>query len=91
MAEVANLDGGDARTFGHGTVQTAKVGTITVSRGTLEPGWRWSNDVKPIAGTDSCMVPHKGYAVAGRLHIVMDDGSEIEVGPRRRARHPPGP
>lgn len=90
MAEVANLDGGDARTFEHGTVQTAKVGTVTVSRGTLEPGWRWSNDVKPIAGTDSCMVPHKGYAVAGRLHIVMDDGSEIEVGPGDAHDIPPG-
>ena len=46
----ANLDGGDTRTFEHGTVQTAKVGMVTVSRGTLEPGWRWSNDVEPTVG-----------------------------------------
>jgi hypothetical protein len=77
VAEVANLDGGDIRTFEHGTVQTAKVGTITVSRATMESGWRWSSDVKPITGTDSCMVHHKGYAVTGRLHVLMDDGSEM--------------
>ncbi len=47
----------------------------------MEPGWRWSSDVKPITGTDLCMVHHKGYAVTGRLHVLMDDGSEIEVGP----------
>src|SRR3990172_6931084 len=89
MAEVANLGAGDTRKFEHGTVQTAKVGTVTVSRGTMEPGWRWSSDVKPIAGTDSCMVHHKGIGVSGRLHVVMDDGTEIEVGPRG-PRGPPG-
>jgi hypothetical protein len=90
VAEVANLDGGDIRTFAHGTVQTAKVGTITVSRATMESGWRWSSDVKPITGTDSCMVHHKGYAVTGRLHVLMDDGSEIEVGPGDAHDIPPG-
>ena len=88
--EATNLDGGDTRTFEHGVAQTVKVGTVTVSRATLEPGWRWSNYVKPIAGTDSCMVHHKGYGVSGRLHIVMDDGTEIEVGPGDAHDLPPG-
>jgi mannose-6-phosphate isomerase-like protein (cupin superfamily) len=81
---------GDVRTFEHGKVQTTKVGTVTVSGGPMEPGWRWSNDVKPIAGTDSCMVHHKSYAVSGRLHLLMDDGAEIEVGPGDAYDIPPG-
>jgi mannose-6-phosphate isomerase-like protein (cupin superfamily) len=90
VAEVANLDESETRMFEHGTVQTAKVGSLTVTRGTMQPGWRWSSDVKPIVGTDSCMVHHTGVAVAGRLHIVMDDGSEIELGPGDAHDIPPG-
>jgi len=52
-----------------------------VGRGTFEPGWRWSNDVKPIAGTDSCQVSHLGYVQSGRMRITMDDGSTLEIGP----------
>jgi hypothetical protein len=51
-----------------------------VGRGVFEPGWRWSQHVKPIAGTDSCQTAHLGYVVSGRMHIVMDDGSEGECG-----------
>ncbi|HXF71449.1 MAG TPA: cupin domain-containing protein [Actinomycetota bacterium] len=80
MVEVTNLDAGEARTFENGTVRIAKTGSITVSRATFRPGWRWSNDVKPIAGTDSCMVHHKGVTISGRLHVVMDDGEEFEIG-----------
>jgi quercetin dioxygenase-like cupin family protein len=50
-------------------------------RGVFEPGWRWSEHVKPIAGTDSCQTAHLGYVLSGRMHIVMDDGSEGECGP----------
>lgn len=90
MAEVANLDGAETRTFEHGTVQTAKVGTVTVSRATMQPGWRWSSDVKPIVGSDSCMIHHKGYTVSGRLGVAMDDGTEIEIGPGDAHDIPPG-
>jgi len=47
----------------------------------FEPGWRWSNDVKPIAGTESCEAPHLQYHVSGRLGIRMDDGAELTAGP----------
>ena len=53
----------------------------TVGQAVFEPGWRWSEHVKPIAGTESCQVSHLGYVVSGRMHVVMDDGSEGEVGP----------
>ena len=57
------------------------VGGGEVGRLVFEPGWRWSNDVKPIAGTDSCEAPHFQYHVSGRLAIRMDDGTEFVAGP----------
>jgi quercetin dioxygenase-like cupin family protein len=52
-----------------------------VLRATHEPGWRWSEHVKPIGGTDSCQNTHLGYVLSGRIHLVMDDGTESEAGP----------
>jgi hypothetical protein len=80
--EQQNLDEqGATRTFEHGTVSVARLGSVTIGRIRFEPGFRWSNDLKAIVGTDSCMVHHKGYAISGRLHIRMNDGSEFEIGP----------
>ena len=61
-----------------------------VGRATFRPGWRWSEHVKPIAGTDSCEAAHTGYFVSGRMKVVMDDGEEIEYGPGDFAVIPPG-
>jgi hypothetical protein len=58
-----------------------EIGGGTVGRLTLQPGWRWSEHVKPIAGTDLCEAPHFQYHAAGILHIVMADGREFEAGP----------
>ena len=55
------------------------VGDHTVGRGRLQPGWRWSNDLRPIAGTASCEFEHTGFVVSGRLHVAMDDGTEFDV------------
>ena len=71
----------DVREFPHGRVEIVKVGGAEIGRLTLEPGWRWSNDVKPIAGTDLCEAPHMQYHVSGRIHVVMADGTEFEAGP----------
>jgi hypothetical protein len=71
----------EVREFPHGRVEILKVGGHEVGRLVLEPGWRWSTDVKPIAGTDSCQAPHMQYHVSGRLRIQMDDGTEFEAGP----------
>ena len=54
----------------------------------FEPGWRWSNDVKPIAKTASCEAPHFQYHVSGRLAIRMDDGTEFVAGPATSPRSP---
>ena len=57
------------------------VGTSDIGRLTLEPGWRWSVDVKPIAGTELCEAPHFQYHVSGVIHVVMVDGTEFDAGP----------
>jgi quercetin dioxygenase-like cupin family protein len=64
-----------------GNAAVVNVGGHTILRGTFEPGWKWSEHVKPIAGTASCMASHTGYVLSGRLHVRMDDGTEGEVGP----------
>ena len=78
-----------------GRSRTEKVGVValgdfTASRLVLEPGWRWSENVKPIAGTDSGQVLHTGYHVSGRLHVRLDDGTEEEFGPGDAYVIPPG-
>jgi hypothetical protein len=70
----------ELREFPNGRAEILKVGDAEVGRLVLEPGWRWSNDVKPIAGTASCTAPHFQYHLSGRLAIRMDDGTEIEAG-----------
>src|SRR3954463_12720539 len=90
--EVKRFDSPDeTRPFeGKGQAEVINVGGHVVGRATFEPGWRWSVNVKPIAGTDSCQVSHLGYIVSGRMRIWMDDGSEGEVGPGDVFALPPG-
>ena len=64
-----------------GKVELVQMGGVTIGRVTLQPGWRWSEHVKPIVKTESCQAPHTGYVISGRLHIKMDDGTEREIGP----------
>ena len=71
----------EVREFPHGRVEIVKPGGAEIGRLVLEPGWRWSNDVKPIAGTELCEAPHMQYHVSGRVHVRMSDGSEFEAGP----------
>ena len=81
--EVKSFDAPDeTRPFeGKGRADVITIAGQTVGRGTFEPGWRWSENVKPIAGTDSCEVSHLGYVVSGKMKVVMDDGSEGTVEP----------
>jgi quercetin dioxygenase-like cupin family protein len=81
--EVKRFDAPDeTRMFeDRGKAQMVQVAGRTIGRGTYEPGWRWSEHVKPIAGTDSCQTAHLGYCVSGRMRVRMDDGAEAEMGP----------
>ena len=57
------------------------IGGGEVGRLILEPGWRWSEHIKPIAGTELCQAPHFQYILAGRVRARMEDGTEVEAGP----------
>jgi hypothetical protein len=80
----------EQRTFDKGNVEVVKLGGVTFGRATLQPGWKWSTCVKPIAKTKSCEAPHLQYHVSGRLHVLMDDGSQQEFGPGEVSLLPPG-
>lgn len=75
---------------GKGRLDLVNTSGGSVGRGVFEPGWRWSDHVKPIAGTDSCQASHLGYYVSGRMRVVMDDGEDLEFGPGDFAAIPPG-
>ena len=69
----------EVRTFDKGKLELIKVGGALIGRATFQPGWRWSESVKPIAKTESCEAPHFQYQVSGTIRIKMDDGTERDV------------
>ncbi len=91
-AEVKNFDAPDeTRPFeGKGEVKAVQLAGHTVGLGTFEPGWKWSQNVAPIAGTDSCQVAHFGYVLSGAMKVYMDDGSQIEIKAGDVVAIPPG-
>jgi quercetin dioxygenase-like cupin family protein len=64
---------------GHAAVVKLESGPVL--KAVFQPGWRWSEHVKPIANTDSCQTRHLGYVLSGHMHVVMDDGSEGDARP----------
>jgi hypothetical protein len=80
----------DVRTFPKGRVELVNIGGGQVGRLILEPGWRWSEHVKPIAGTEWCEAPHFQYHVSGVLHVKMADGKEFDAGPGEVTALPSG-
>jgi mannose-6-phosphate isomerase-like protein (cupin superfamily) len=82
MIEVKSIDKPDERRdFPRGHVEVLSLSGLNFAVATFEPGWRWSESVAPIAGTESCRVRHNGFCVSGRMRVRMDDGSEAEIGP----------
>jgi hypothetical protein len=90
--EVKSFDKPDeTRPFeGRGRADVVMLMGRPVGRGTFEPGWRWSKNVKPIAGTDLCEVSHLGYCMTGRMRLTMSDGSEVDVVAGDVVAIPPG-
>jgi len=80
----------ETRTFEKGNVDLVNIGGGTVGRLTLQPGWRWSQHVKPIAETEWCEAPHFQYHASGKLHVKMADGDEFDVGPGEVSALPSG-
>jgi len=78
------------RDCGHGTLELATLEDATLARATLQPGWKWSEHIRPIVNTESCQVQHLQYVIRGRLRIVQDDGSQMDLGPGDFASIPAG-
>ncbi len=75
---------------GRGTVDVVNLSGITLRRLTFQPGWKWSEDVKPSAKTEVCQIPHINVHISGKLGVKMIDGAEKEYGPGDVALIPPG-
>jgi ethanolamine utilization protein EutQ (cupin superfamily) len=80
----------ETRSIAKGRIEVVKLGDVTAMRVRFEPGWRWSECVKPVAGTASCQVGHLMHVVSGRMGVRMDDGSEVEFGSGDVGVIPPG-
>jgi hypothetical protein len=75
---------------GKGRMDIIEIAGRSLGRGVFEPGWKWSNNVKPIAQTDSCQVHHIGYCASGAMTVHMDDGTDIEIEAGKAYEIPPG-
>ncbi len=62
-------------------VDVLRIGGTTAARMAFEPGWKWSECVKPVAGTDSCQARHVGVVQSGTLHVAHEDGTELDLQP----------
>ena len=71
-------------------VEIVRLPGFTIGRLRAEPGWRWSECIKPVAGTDSCQVAHVGYAISGRITVRMNDGSQQSIATGDSYTIPPG-
>jgi ketosteroid isomerase-like protein len=80
----------EIRAFPHGQVELLHIGGSDIGRLVLQPGWRWSSDVKPVAGTDLCEAPHFQYHVAGTLRIELADGTQFDARPGQVTALPSG-
>lgn len=89
--EVKNISNPDeVRTLPKTKGVIVNVGEHTLMHGTMEPGWRWSECVKPKVGTQSCEVNHTIYVISGKMGVRMNDGTEKEIGPGDFTVIPPG-
>jgi hypothetical protein len=80
----------DRREFDGGRLDVVRLAGRALGRFTLEPGWRWSESVAPLVGTELCQASHFGYVVSGRMAVRMADGTEGVAGPGEAYRIAPG-
>jgi hypothetical protein len=71
----------EVRTPDKARLEVVNLGTMKAGRMALQPGWRWADSIKPIAGTDSCRARHVGAVVSGSLRVKHDDGTQSDLGP----------
>jgi hypothetical protein len=89
--EVKNVSAtAEVKKFDHAEIEIVSIAGNTIARFSLQKGWKWSNDVKPIVKTEWCEAPHLQYVISGRYRVRMKDGTEFEIGPGDVASVPPG-
>lgn len=71
----------EVREFPKGRLELVTINGITFGKVVFQPGWKWSEHIKPLAGTETCQAAHLGVQLSGTMHIVMDDGTEMDLGP----------
>jgi len=71
-------------------VEVVQLEGFTIGRFNFEPGWRWSECIKPVVNTDHCQASHVGYAVSGRITVRMKDGTEKTISAGDSYTIPPG-
>lgn len=65
--------------FPHGHEELVDLDGVGIARTTFEPGWRWTNDLRPIVGTERCPFVHRGYMLTGKLHVETEDGTTLDL------------
>lgn len=80
----------DTMRFPNGSLDVITFDEAPLRQLTVQPGWRWSNDVRPLGSDQSCQVAHEGFMLSGNLHVEMDDGSTLDIGPNELFQIPPG-
>jgi quercetin dioxygenase-like cupin family protein len=89
--EVKSHDKADeVRTPDKTRVEVVRLDGYTLARFSFQPGWRWSEHIKPVVKTDSCQNSHVGYGVSGRITVVAKDGTKKSIGPGDSYTIPPG-
>jgi mannose-6-phosphate isomerase-like protein (cupin superfamily) len=80
----------EVRTPDKSRVEVNHMDGFTIGRLSLQPGWKWSECIKPVVGTDHCQLSHVGYAVSGKITIRMTDGTEKTIAAGDSYTIPPG-
>ena len=80
--QIGSFDAPDeTRTPEKTKVDVVRLGGASAARLSLQPGWRWSECIKPVVGGESCQARHVGVLQSGTMHVVHNDGTEQEIGP----------
>ncbi len=81
---------GEIKEMKRAKLEAVSIGEAKVARFVLKKGWKWSTDIKPLVNTEWCEAPQFQYAISGRLHMKLRDGTEFEIGPGDVSSVPPG-